>query len=73
MKVKAKKRFEYITDNTVNRKRKEGEIFEVDESRAKLLLDHNLIEIVREVEIETPIEEVKEETKPKKRGRKPKK
>lgn len=73
MKVKAKKRFEYITDNTVNRKRKEGEIFEVDESRAKLLLDHNLIEIVREVEIETPIEEVKEEPKPKKRGRKPKK
>lgn len=70
MKVKAKKRFEYITDNTVNRKRKEGEIFEVDESRAKLLLDHNLIEIVREAEIEAPIEE---EPKPKKRGRKPKK
>lgn len=70
MKVKAKKRFEYITDNTVNRKRKEGEIFEVDESRAKLLLDHNLIEIVSEFIEEAPVEE---EPKPKKRGRKPKK
>ena len=48
MKLKALKSFETIIDATIGRKRIEGEIFEVDEDRAKVLLDHELVEVVIE-------------------------
>lgn len=48
MKVKAKKAFESITDLTVNRKRVYGEVFEVTEERAKVLLGRDLVEVVEE-------------------------
>ena len=65
MKVQARHEFENITDITVNRPRKAGEIFEVDEERAKLLLDHHLIEILpqEEPKAEPKVEEIKEEVK----------
>lgn len=66
MKVKANKSFERITDLTIGRPRKDGEIFEVDESRAKVLLDRNLVSVVEEKE------EVKEKAKEdKKTAKKP--
>lgn len=61
MKVKAKKAFESITDLTVNRKRVYGEVFEVTEERAKVLLDRDLVEVIEE-----------EEKKPKKKTTKKK-
>lgn len=67
MKVKANTKFESIIDKTIGRPRKNGEVFEVSEERAKLLMDHNLILIVEE----EPKEEIKEE-KPKKKSKKAK-
>ena len=69
MKVKALKKFETIKDKTINRVRKEGEVFEVDEKRAELLLKNELIEIINEIKEE--VEEAVEE-KPKKKSAKKK-
>lgn len=60
MKVEALERFEHVLDMTVKRKRVKGEIFDVDEDRAKLLESHNLVKILDKKE------EPKEEPKPKK-------
>ena len=74
MKVKAKRRFEYVIDTTVNRIRREGEIFDVNDERAKLLLKHHLIEILPEEIAERVIEKSEEiKTNVKKRGRPKKK
>jgi hypothetical protein len=72
MKVQARHEFENITDITVNRPRKAGEIFEVDEKRAKLLLDHHLIEILpqEEPKVEEIKEEIKEEVKKPRKSKK---
>lgn len=73
MKVKANKNFENMIDKTVGRKRKEGEIFEVDEARANLLLKHNLVEFIKvdksKAEIEAEMEPVIKE-KPIRKGKK---
>lgn len=69
MKLVALKKFETINDKTINRPRKEGEIFEVDEARAKLLISNAVAKIYEE-----PEQEVKEEPKePKKAVKKAKK
>lgn len=65
MKVRANKNFESIIDATIGRVRKAGEEWEVNEQRAKLLLDHKLVSIVEE-----PKEQV--EVKPEKKQRKTK-
>ena len=72
MKVRAKQGFEFITDSTIGRVRKNGEIFEVDEDRAKLLLKHDLIEVIEEAKEEEPKVEIKDQT-PKKTKKKTKK
>lgn len=59
MKVKALKKFERICDSSVNRVRKDGEIFEVDKDRAELLLSKGLVEVL---EKEKPMK--KEEAEP---------
>lgn len=64
MKVKAKQEFELIIDATIGRTRKLGEEWEVSEERAKVLLEHNLVNVVEE-----PHAEEVAEVKPKKRGR----
>ena len=48
MKVKANQKFEWIVDSTIGRVRVNGEEFEVDEDRAKVLLDKGLIEPLEE-------------------------
>lgn len=50
MKVKANKNFESIIDATIGRVRKNGEVWEVSEQRAKVLLEHNLVSVVEEEE-----------------------
>lgn len=92
MKVKALKRFEGIRDNERTAKEgkdiypKEGEVWEVSEERAELLLKYGVVELVedkKEKEVEEKVEEevveetedlVEEETveeeKPKKKKRK---
>lgn len=50
MKVKALKKFESVVDSTVNRVRKAGEEFEVDEKRVEVLLKANLIEVLEKAE-----------------------
>lgn len=61
MKVKANKEFEWILDSTVGRSRVNGEIFEVDEDRANVLIEKGLV---------IPMDMVIEEKKPKRRARK---
>lgn len=63
MKVQAKHQFEHVIDTTVHRTRKAGEIFEVSEERGKLLLEHNLVNVLPEEKEE----EIKEEKKPRKK------
>lgn len=46
MKVKALKKFERVCDSSVNRTRKDGEIFEVDKERADLLVSKGLVEVL---------------------------
>lgn len=46
MKVKALKKFERVCDSSVNRVRKDGEIFEVDKERADLLVSKGLVEVL---------------------------
>lgn len=65
VKVKAKQEFEFVTDVTVWRSRKNGEEFVVSEERAKTLLDAGLVTLV-----ETVTEEETVPIEPKKRGRK---
>lgn len=65
MKVQAKIHFERVTDVTVGRPRKAGEIFEVSEERAKVLLEHNLVSVLPE---EENTEE--KEKKPRKKAKK---
>lgn len=48
MKLRAKQKFEFVTDLIVKRPRKNGEVFEASEERAKALLENNLVEIVDE-------------------------
>lgn len=62
MKLKALQEFERIVDSTIGRTRKNGEIFEVSEERAKVLLNANLVEVVEE-KIEKVEKVVKEEVK----------
>lgn len=64
MKVKAKQEFGLIIDATIGRTRNLGEVWEVSEERAKVLLEHNLVTVVEE-----PHAEEIAEAKPKKRGR----
>ena len=77
MKLRALKSFEKIIDGSIGRPRKNGEIFEVDQKRAELLLSHKLVEIVPELKAEeppvTPMVEEKQEEPKKKRTRKTKK
>lgn len=78
MRVKANTNFELIIDATIGRPRHNGEEFEVPEERGNLLLSHNLVSVVPDLEkmekvnevIMASPEEVKE-IKPK-RGRKKK-
>lgn len=65
MKLKALKSFEKMIDATIGRTRNEGEIFEVDKDRAKILLEHNLVEEVVEEIVEKP----KKETPKKKKSK----
>lgn len=60
MKLKAKQEFEKIIDSTIGRVRKNGEIFEVSEDRAMVLLKANLVEIVEEPKIEVVEEKIVE-------------
>lgn len=67
MKVKALKKFETIVDSTVNRVRKDGEIFEADAKRVEQLLKAGVIEVLdkaepkaEEPEIKTAVQEPKE-------------
>lgn len=60
MKLKAKKEFEKIIDSTIGRVRKNGEIFEVSEDRAMVLLKANLVEIVEEPKKEVVEEKIAE-------------
>ena len=46
MKVIARHEFENIIDATIQRPRRAGEVFDVDEARANLLLEHHLIEVL---------------------------
>lgn len=79
MKVKALGKFEHVFDTTVSRTRKRGEIFDVSEERAKVLLMNSLVVIVEEPkehkqEKMAQIDKViKEQTEPKKKGGRPKK
>lgn len=67
MKVQARHEFEHVTDVTVNRPRKAGEVFEVSEERGKLLLEHNLVYVLEDEKVEAPAELPKEEKKPRKK------
>lgn len=67
MKVQAKIHFERVTDVTVGRPRKAGEIFEVSEERAKVLLEHNLVSVLPEEKEEITEEK---EKKPRKKVKK---
>lgn len=63
MKVRAKQKFETIIDSTIGRKRKNGEVFEVSEERAKLLLNNDLVDLIEEPKQEIEFkEEIKEKT-----------
>lgn len=74
VKVKAKAKFERTLDATTGKFRKEGEEWEVDEARAKLLFDNGYVTIIDEqpVAAAEPKDYVVELEKPKKRGRKKK-
>lgn len=48
MKVRAKETFGHVLDLTVNRARLEGEVFEVGEERADLLLSMDLVDVIVE-------------------------
>ena len=67
MKLQARHSFEHVIDTTVGRIRKAGEVFEADEARAKVLLEHNLVYVLPEEVKEEPKEEIKEEKKPRKK------
>lgn len=56
MKVQATKKFESIIDATIGRKRPAGEVFEVNEQRAQLLLSRGLV-----IAVDEPKEEPKAE------------
>ena len=67
MKVKALKKFETIVDSTVNRVRKDGEIFEADAKRVEQLLKAGVVEVLdktepkaEEPEVHTEMQEPKE-------------
>lgn len=68
MKVKALKKFETIVDSTINRVRKDGEIFEADAQRVEQLLKAGVVEVldktepkkVEEPEVHTEMQEPKE-------------
>lgn len=72
MKVRALKKFESIIDGAIGRKRREGEVWEVDQERAEHLIRHGVAELVEldPVEVSEPAKEPEPE-KPK-RGRKKK-
>lgn len=73
MKLQAKHSFENVIDTTVGRTRRAGEVFEADEARAKVLLEHNLVYVLPEEKVEEIKEEIKEELKEEKKPRKKKK
>lgn len=67
MKVKALKKFETIVDSTINRVRKDGEIFEADAKRVEQLLKAGVVEVLdkaehkaEEPEVHTEMQEPKE-------------
>ena len=72
VKVRATAKFETTLDATTGKFRHLGEEWEVDEARAKLLLDNGYVTIVEEEKPEEPKDYIEELEKPKKRGRKKK-